>query len=52
MTNSEKNLLKSICMLSTNKEMALIYMHSRFLVVSKSTFNKYWKLFGRKGLKR
>ena len=52
MTNSEKSLLKSICILSTNKEMALIYMHSRFLTVSKATFNKYWKIFGRKGLKK
>ena len=39
-------------MLSTNKEMALTYIHSRFLTVSKATFDKYWKLFGRKGLKK
>lgn len=52
MTNAEKSILKSICMLSTNKEMALKYMHSRFLSVSKSTFNKYWKIFGRKGVNK
>ena len=52
MTNEEKSLLKSICMLSTNKEMALAYMRSRYLFVSKTTFNKYWKIFSRKGLKK
>lgn len=39
-------------MLSTNKEMALTYMRSRFLTVSKATFNKYWKIFGRKGVNK
>lgn len=39
-------------MLSTNKEMALKYMYSRFLSVSKTTFDKYWRIFGRKGLKK
>lgn len=50
MTNAEKNLLKSICMLSINKEMALKYVYSHFLNVSKFTFKKYWIIFGRKGL--
>ena len=40
MTNAEKILLKSICVLSTSKEMALTYMRYRFLTVSTDTFNK------------
>lgn len=49
MTNDEKSILKSICMLSDNKETALTHIKSRFLTVSKTTFNKYWRIFGRKG---
>ena len=50
MTNAEKILLKSICWSSANKAMAQKMMLSHFLTVSKSTFNKYWKIFGGKGV--
>ena len=49
MTLDEKNLLASICK-TFNKKLAQMICYS--LNISKTTFNKYWKLFGRKGLKK
>lgn len=48
MTLDEKSLLASICK-TFNKKLAKMISYS--LNISKSTFNKYWKIFGRKGLK-
>ena len=45
MTLDEKSLLASICK-TFNKKLAQMIFYS--LSVSKTTFNKYWKLFGRK----
>ena len=52
MTNKEKGILRSVCILSINKEMALKYMYSYFINASKNTFNKYWKFYGCKGLQK
>ena len=49
MTLDEKSLLASICK-TFNKKLAQMIYYS--LNISKTTFNKYWKLFGRKGLKK
>ena len=49
MTLDEKSLLSSICK-TFNKKLAQMICYS--LNISKTTFNKYWKLFGRKGLKK
>lgn len=49
MTLDEKSLLASICK-TFNKKLAQMICYS--LNISKTTFNKYWKLFGRKGLKK
>ena len=49
MTLDEKSLLASICK-TFNKKLAQMICYS--LNISKNTFNKYWKIFGRKGLKK
>ena len=49
MTLDEKSLLASICK-TFNKKLAQMICHS--LNISKTTFNKYWKIFGREGLKK
>ena len=49
MTLDEKSLLVSICK-TFNKKLARMICYS--LTISKSTFNKYWKIFGNKGLKK
>lgn len=48
MTNAEKALLRSICKSSINKYAAKNKIDFHFLVVSESTFNKYWRIFGAK----
>lgn len=48
MTLDEKSLLASICK-TFNKKLAQMICYS--LNISKTTFNKYWKTFGSKGLK-
>lgn len=48
MTNAEKKLLIRICRSSINKRAAEDKINFHFLVVSKSTINKYWKIFGAK----
>lgn len=50
MTNSEKNLLIKICKSSITKRAAENKINFHMLVVSKSTINKYWKIFGAKDL--
>ena len=47
MTLDEKSLLASICK-TFNKKLARMICY--LLNISKTTFNKYWKLFGRKGV--
>ena len=49
MTLDEKSLLESICK-TFNKKLAQMICYS--LNISKSTFNKYWKIFGSKGLNK
>ena len=49
MTLDEKSLLASICK-TFNKKLARMIFYS--LNISKSAFNKYWKIFGCKGLKK
>ena len=49
MTLDEKSLLASICK-TFNEKLAQMICYS--LNISKTTFNKYWKIFGRKGLKK
>ena len=49
MTLDEKSLLALICK-TFNKKLAQMICYS--LNISKTTINKYWKLFGRKGLKK
>ena len=49
MTLDEKSFLASICK-TFNKRLAQMICYS--LNLSKSAFNKYWKIFGRKGLKK
>lgn len=49
MTLDEKSLLASICK-TFNKKLAQMICYS--LNISKTTFNKYWKIFGCKGLKK
>ena len=47
MTLDEKSLLVSICK-TFNKKLAQMICYS--LNISKTTFNKYWKIFGSKGV--
>ena len=49
MTLDEKSLLALICK-TFNKKLARMICYS--LSISKSTFNKYWKIFGSKGLNK
>ena len=47
MTLDEKSLLVSRCK-TFNKKLAQMICYS--LNISKTTFNKYWKIFGSKGV--
>lgn len=47
MTKEEKALLITICKSSVNKYAAKNKVNFHFLAISDSTFNKYWRLFGR-----
>ena len=49
MTLDEKSLLALICK-TFNKKLARLICYS--LNISKSAFNKYWKIFGREGLNK
>lgn len=49
MTLDEKSLLALICK-TFNKKLAKMICYS--LAIPKSTFNKYWKIFGSKGLNK
>lgn len=52
MTKAEKNLLIRICKSSINKYTAKNKIDFHFLVVSDSTFYKYWRIFGAKDFKK
>lgn len=52
MTNEDKDLLRKICKISDNKKDAEHRIKLHWLTVSKSTFNKYWRIFGKKELKQ
>lgn len=47
MTLDEKSLLALICK-TFDEKLARMICYS--LTIPKSTFNKYWKIFGRKGV--